>query len=237
MKNINYLKQIGLYLVLFLAVILLLQKCNNDKLQQQVGEYKILKEQLESKTKELDLEKQKRAEEKDSLNFQISQRETANIILEKEVISLKGTIADIKSRPNKQPKGLQGLADYFNEEFETNENIVIDGKVGLGQNTATDVTWELEEGKKAIEILPILEEVNKNQEQIIENQAKDKADLSTMLGSAEEEIKKQEELQETAEENIKVLEKQVKKQKNKNFWNKVLIGVGTIGGFLLGSQL
>ena len=40
-----------------------------------------------------------------------------------------------------------------------------------------------------------------------------------------------------SDENIKVLEKQVKKQKNKNFWNKVLIGVGSVGGFLLGSQL
>lgn len=236
MKNIN-LKQIGIGILVVVAIILLLQKCNNDKYQQLKGKYEILKVDYNKQKETISNISSARKKEKDSLNFQISQRETANIILEKEVILLKGTIADIKSRPNKQPKDLQGLVDYFNEEFETNENIIIGDKVGLGQNTATDVTWELEEGKKAIEILPILEEVNKNQEQIIENQAKDKADLSTMLISAEEEIKKQEELQETAEENIKVLEKQVKKQKNKNFWNKVLIGVGTIGGFLLGSQL
>ena len=36
---------------------------------------------------------------------------------------------------------------------------------------------------------------------------------------------------------IKVLEKQIKKQKRKTLWNKILIGVGTVGGFYLGTQL
>lgn len=236
MKNIN-LTQIGVVVVIALIVLFTFQKCNNNRYQQAVGENKILKEQLENKTKELVLEKENRKKEKDSLTFQISQRETAKIILEKENTSLKGQIADIKKRPIKQPKDLQGLADYFNEEYETNENVVINDKVGLGQDTAMDVSYDLEEGKKAIEIVPILEEVNKNQEQIIENQAKDKSDLSTMLNSAENELEKRKELQELAEKNIESLEKQNKKLKTKNVLNKVLIGVGVVGGFLIGNSL
>ena len=66
---------------------------------------------------------------------------------------------------------------------------------------------------------------------------KDKTDLGTMLKSAENVISEQNKLQEKADENINNLTKQVKKQKRKNVWNKILIGVGTLGGFYLGSQL
>ena len=69
------------------------------------------------------------------------------------------------------------------------------------------------------------------------NLNKDKVDLSLVISSAENEILERKKLQEMSDENIKNLEKQVKKQKNKNFWNKVLIIGGSVGGFLLGSQL
>ena len=81
------------------------------------------------------------------------------------------------------------------------------------------------------------ESVIKNQDTIISNLNKDKVDLSLVISSAENEITERKKLQEIAEENIGNLEKQVKKQKRKNFWNKVLIIGGSAGGFLLGSQL
>ena len=48
---------------------------------------------------------------------------------------------------------------------------------------------------------------------------------------------KKSKLQEKADENINNLTKQVKKQKRKNVWNKILIGVATFTGFYFGTQL
>lgn len=68
MKNIN-LTQIGVVVVIALIVLFIFQKCNNDRLQQEIGEGKILKEQLENKTKELALEKEKEKKKLILYNF------------------------------------------------------------------------------------------------------------------------------------------------------------------------
>jgi hypothetical protein len=110
-------------------------------------------------------------------------------------------------------------------------------KLRLTEETASDVTWELEDYDKVVEVSTLQDSVIKNQDTVISNLNKDKVDLSLVISSAENEITERKKLQEMADENIEVLEKQVKKQKKKNFWNKVLIGVGTVGGFLLGNQI
>lgn len=236
MKKIN-IPQIGSVVVIFLVIMFFLQKCNNDKYQQLIGERNVLKEALDNKVSEIDSLEILRKKEKDSVNRLMTERANERILIEKENTSLKKQINKIKKEVISVPTTVDSSVVYFNNRYNTVENIVIEDKVGLGISTSVEIITDLEEGDNAKEILPILEEVNTNQEKIIESQAKDKADLGTMLNSAEEEIKKREELQDLAEKNINSLENQVRQQKKKNFWNKVLIGVGTVGGFLLGKGL
>ena len=224
-------------IIIAVVIILGIQKCNNDKYQMLKGEYGILEEQYNTQKKELETISEKRQKEKDSLNFIISQREVTNNLLTKENTSLRDKISAIKDRPFSVPKNLEGLVLYFNERYQTKENIIVEDKVGLGLFTAMDISSELEEGDKAIEIIPLQVEVIKNQDTIIDNLNKDKKDLNVLIASAEDEIKKRKKLQEAGEKSVENLEKQVKKANNKNFWNKVLIGVGTVTGFLIGSQL
>lgn len=224
-------------IIIAVVIILGIQKCNNDKYQMLKGEYGILEEQYNTQKKELETISEKRQKEKDSLNFIISQREVTNNLLTKENTSLRDKISAIKDRPFSVPKNLEGLVLYFNERYQTKENIIVEDKVGLGLFTAMDVSSELEEGDKAIEIIPLQVEVIKNQDTIIDNLNKDKKDLNVLIASAEDEIQKRKKLQEAREKSVENLEKQVKKANNKNFWNKVLIGVGTISGFLIGKNL
>ena len=224
-------------IIIAVVIILGIQKCNNDKYQMLKGEYGILEEQYNTQKKELETISEKRQKEKDSLNFIISQREVTNNLLTKENTSLRDKISAIKDRPFSVPKNLEGLVLYFNERYQTKENIIVEDKVGLGLFTAMDISSELEEGDKAIEIIPLQVEVIKNQDTIIDNLNKDKKDLNVLIASAEDEIQKRKKLQEAGEKSVENLEKQVKKANNKNFWNKVLIGVGTVTGFLIGSQL
>ena len=224
-------------IIIAVVIILGIQKCNNDKYQMLKGEYGILEEQYNTQKKELETISEKRQKEKDSLNFIISQREVTNNLLTKENTSLRDKISAIKDRPFSVPKNLEGLVLYFNERYQTKENIIVEDKVGLGLFTAMDISSELEEGDKAIEIIPLQVEVIKNQDTIIDNLNKDKKDLNVLIASAEDEIQKRKKLQEAGEKSVENLEKQVKKANNKNFWNKILIGVGTISGFLIGKNL
>jgi peptidoglycan hydrolase CwlO-like protein len=234
MKNLNY-KRISLVLLILVILLIIPHFCNNtDRLQ---GQYDILKKQLSEQKELVNKLEQERTKEKDSLMFQISQREVSNSFLTAENNNLKDRIKTLNNRTNKKIKGLENLVAYFNDRYKVNNNVVVENKVGLTEETASDVTWELGDYDKVVEVSTLQDSVIKNQDTIISNLNKDKVDLSLVISSAENEITERKKLQEMAEDNIEVLEKQVKKQKKKNFWNKVLIGVGTVGGFLLGSQL
>ena len=238
MKNIKLdYRKITIILVIILIMLTTITTCIGKKLSGLEGEYKVLKENYEAQKSVVSSLSSARQKEKDSLNFQISQREVQNDFLRQENDKLKGDIQNIKNRPIKAPKGLDNLTQYFNDRYQTKENVVVSGKVGLGEESAMDVVSELEEFDKVVEILPIQEQVIKNQDSTISNLEKDKVDLKTQVSSAEDLIKEQEKLNKMAEENIDNLEQQVKKQKNKNFWNKLLIIGGSIGVFLLGSQV
>ena len=234
LENLDY-KKISLILLILVILAIIPHFCNNtDRLQ---GQYDILKKQLSEQKQVVKETEEKRLQEKDSLLFVISQRNIENDLLYSEIDCLKKRIQDLKNKPISIPKDLNGLVTYFNQRYKNIENKVVDNKVGLVEDVAKDVVVEIEEGDRAIETVSLQESVIKNQDTIISNLNKDKVDLSLVVSSAENEITERKKLQEMSDENIKSLEKQVKKQKNKNFWNKVLIGVGTIGGFLLGSQL
>ena len=238
MKNIKLdYRKITIILVIILIMLTTITTCIGKKLSGLEGEYKVLKENYEAQKSVVSSLSSARQKEKDSLNFQISQREVQNDFLRQENDKLKGDIQNIKNRPVKAPKGLDNLTQYFNDRYQTKENVVVSGKVGLGEESAMDVVSELEEFDRVVEILPIQEQVIKNQDSTISNLEKDKVDLKTQVSSAEDLIKEREKLNKMAEENIDNLEQQVKKQKNKNFWNKVLIGVGIAGGVLIGQGL
>ena len=234
LENLNY-KRISLVLLILVILAIIPHFCNNtDRLQ---GQYDILKKQLSEQKQIVKETEEKRLKEKDSLLFVISQRNIENDFLYSENNGLKKRNKDLKNKPISVPKDLNGLVVYFNQRYKTIENKVVDNKVGLVEDVAKDVVVEIEEGDRAIETVSLQEGVIKNQDTIISNLNKDKADLSLVISSAEKEISERKKLQEMSEENIKVLEKQVKKQKRKNFWNKVLIIGGSVGGFLLGNQL
>lgn len=233
-ENLNY-KKISLVLLILVILAIIPHFCNNtDRLQ---GQYNILKKQLSEQKQIVKETEEKRLQEKDSLLFVISQRNIENDLLYSENDGLKKRIQDLRNKPISVLKDLNSLAVYFNQRYKTIENKVIDNKVGLVEDVAKDVVVEIEEGDRAIETVSLQEGVIKNQDTIISNLNKDKVDLSLVISSAENEISERKKLQEMSDENIKSLEKQVKKQKRKNFWNKVLIIGGSVGGFLLGSQL
>ena len=224
-------------LVILLIMLLTITTCIGNKLSGLEGEYKVLKSNYEAQKSVVSNLSSARQKEKDSLNFVISQREVENSFLRDENNKYKEDIQKIKNRPVKTPKGLENLTQYFNDRYKTKENVVVSNKVGLAEESAMDTVSELEEFDKVVEIVPLQENIIKNQNTTISNLEKDKVDLKTQISSAEDLIEEQKKLNEMVSKNIDSLEKQVKKQKNRNFWNKVLIIGGSVGGFILGNSL
>ena len=232
MENLNYKRISGVLLILVILLIIP-HMCNNTG--ELEGQYKDLKKQYSAQKELVNTIEKLRQEEKDSLNNEIKTREWENSDLVSENNRLR---EKIKNQPKiNVPKDVIGLVKYFNHRYKTNENKVVQNKVGLVEEVAYDVSFELEEGDRAVETIKTQDTIINNQETIITNLNKDKKDLDTMLKSAENVISEQNKLQEKADENINNLTKQVKKQKRKNVWNKILIGVATFTGFYFGTQL
>ena len=232
MENLNYKRISGILLILVILLIIPYMCNNTGELE---GQYKELKKQYNAQKELVKIIEDLRQEEQDSLNEEIKTREWEN----KDLVSENNRLRDkIKNQPRiNVPKDAEGLVKYFNTRYKTDENKVVENKIGLVQEVAYDVSYELEEGDRAVENLKTQDTIINNQETIITNLNKDKTDLGTMLKSAENVISEQNKLQQKADENINNLTKQVKKQKRKNVWNKILIGAGALGGFYLGSQL
>ena len=228
METIN-LKRTKIIAIIIILLVLFLQKCTNNKLSILEKEYNVLKEKYKNQKIFIDSLSFSRKKEKDSLEFQIKQREVYNEFLNNENISLKDNILKIKNKPINIPKDVESLVGYFNEKYEK-ENVIIENKIGLGQVTATNVVTDLENGNKAVLIVPIQDSVISNQEIIIKNLNSDKEDLNLIVFAAEKEIEERKKLEDLAEENIKNLEKQIKNQKIKTV---IYTGAGIIGGILI----
>ena len=188
---------------------------------------------LETLKQEIVLIEEKRVKERDSLSAIISKREFQNNILISKNNSLKSNIKTIKVKHIEKVEGLENLVAYFNQRFEVDDNKVVDNRVGLTEETASDITWELEDYDNISEIASLQEGVINNQDTIISNLNKDKQNLSLIVSSAENELEQRKKLQELADEQIKGLNR---KNKRRSFFDKVLIVGSGIGGYLIGKK-
>lgn len=231
MKNNQYLP----YIIIVGLIILLfsMKSCNDKKYQQLKGKYEVLKENYQNQKDTVKIVEERRIKEKDSLNKEIIKREVENKNLLSINENLESKINSLKNKPISVPKDNDNLVKYFNDRYNTTENQVIDDKVGLGNETAQDVTYDLEEGDNLQEITKLQDEQIINQKKQISNLEQDKEDVKQQLLSAELSIEEQKKLQKLADDNINNLKSQVKTLNNKNTFNKILIPVAFgVGGFI-----
>lgn len=229
----NNYKKIFIGIVVFILCVGLLQKCNNNKYNQLKGKYEILENQYKKQKDGIKVFEDFRIKEKDSLNLEIKKREKSNKDLSYQNSTLESKIKTLSDKKIVVPKDVQGLVRYFNERYKTNENKVVENKVGLTEFTAIDVSYELEEGDNLIAIDSIKTIQLKNKDTQIVSLEKDKTDIKTQLTTAEQDILKRKELEKSAEDNINNLKSQVNKLKTKSTLNKILVPVVFgVGGFL-----
>ena len=230
-------KQLAFLIIGFIAVIFLLQRCNDNTIQRLRGEGSVLQElYMEQKDLVNALEEQ-RIRERDSLSSLIFLREKRNQELASENTALRKRINDIRAKPIVTPKTIEGLTLYFNRRYNTEENVSLNNAVNLKQTTASNVVEDLELGDKAVEIVELQDSIIKNQDDIITNLSDDKGDLKTMLDAAENEIAERKRLEELADRNIKNLKGQNRNLRRQTKLNRVLIPAAFVGGFLIGQQI
>lgn len=229
------IKQYTPYIIIAIVVMLFAVWYNytNNSYQRLQGEYSVLKAQYEAQKENVKLLDDFRKKEKDSLNKAISSREEENKKLRLRERTLQDKIDGIKKRPVKLPTDLKTSVAYYNIEYKTVENEVVEDKVGLGLETSSKVIEDIENGKKCEEIVVLKDEQLADKDSVIVNLETDKKDLSVLVFSAEKQIEADKLLQKSADENINSLTKQNKKLKTKNFLNKVLVPAAFVLGLLI----
>ena len=229
------IKQYAPYIIIAIAVILFAVWYNyiNNSYQRLQGEYTILKAQYEAQKENVKLLDDFRKKEKDSLNKAISSREEENKKLRLRERTLQDKIDGIKKRPIKLPTDLKTSVAYYNTEYKTVENKVIEDKVGLGLDTSGKVIEDIENGKKCEEIVVLKDGQLVSKDSVIVNLETDKKDLSVLVFSAEKQIEADKQLQKSADENINNLTKQNKKLKTTGVLTKILVPVAFVLGLLI----
>ena len=237
-QNFKWDYRYNIFLPIIIATILVLffRSCVDDKSQQWKGKYEILEQKYQQKEKEYALANQKRQAKEDSLQKQIDIRDVEYQILLFDNNELEKKIAESKKKPINTPKDLKGLKIYYDNRYETNTEIIND-KLGLPEEVAADVSYELEEGDNCSETVLLQDEQIKNQNQQIDILQKNNEDTKSMLALKEEDNKELKSLNEAGKENINALEKQVKTLNTKNTLNRILIPIALVGGGFVGYQI
>lgn len=198
----------------FLAILLLVLKCTNSS-----NEIAPIKQNVKV------IEKQRKVYIDSFKNARILLAKT-NEKLSNDILYYKKEIERLKSKKIEVPKDVQGLVLFFNDRYQTKLNEVVNNKVGLSEETAYDVSFELSEFDNQVEIL-------KNKDKIIFAQDSINTNLTVEIKGFEKSML----LYETeikAKDNLNLMfEKENKKLKRKNTFTKILVPASfLIGGFL-----
>lgn len=146
----------------------------------------IYDEKLEKFEKEKDSFEIERIKMKDSLNKEISIRESENESLKEKNDLLNISLLSLRNKPKPIPlKGISEYVDYFNNRYSTNENKVIGSFVGIGENTSFSIFSELSGLDNITKVSKIQTEMISNKDLEIGNLNKDKIDLKSLLNSCE----------------------------------------------------
>ena len=207
--------------------------CENNKYQKLSGQYELLKLDYSKAKDGVKIAETKRIQKEDSLNTVISQKQES-------IVSLRGDVVVLKSKlSNKKPERIPDseLAAYYNTRYEAVDCREVENLIGLTKDVAQTVVIELKNGDEAFKNNYLYSGIIKKQEEQISLQDSVIKDKDSINLFAQKELEQRKILEKSADENIENLNKQLKKQKNKNTLNKVLIGVGVVGGILIGKGL
>jgi len=218
-----------------IVLILIVRGCVNNQEQVLKGESKQLKQQKELLQKQVDSLSLLRVKEKDSVFNVFAAKKVENERLNSTNKKLLSQIESIKKKriEFKTPTDLEGFAVYFNSRYKTDENKVVENKVGLGDYTARDVTSELESGDECWQVDSVKTVLISNKDIELKNKDVEIKGFSLLLNSAEKEIKERENLQNKTDELNKNLNQQLKKRKLNNTLTKILIPVSFVVGVLI----
>lgn len=143
-------------------------------------------EQLKNLERERDSLEIERIKMKDSLNKEISIRESENESLKEKNGLLNNSLLSLRNKPKPVPlKDVSEYVEYFNNRYSTNENKVLGSFVGLGEKTSFSVFSDLLGLDNIREVSKIQTEIISNKDLEIGNLNKDKTDLRSLLNSCE----------------------------------------------------
>lgn len=236
MKKVD-IKTLIVLAIIFLIALFSIKSHEDKKYQQLTGKYELLQKQYAIKEERVQKLEEDRKKERDSLNILIKNREIENQKLIISNVNLEKRIKQLETKKILIPTDAPGLSEYFNDRYATEENKPIENKIGLGLNTAYNVSYELEEKDIFSEVIVLKNSQINNKDTLIFNLEKNTEDLTKMFLTAEQELIERKKLQNIANENIEVLGKQIKSLNKNKKLNRILIPAAALVGGFVGYQI
>lgn len=216
--------------------ILLMQTCENNNLTQLTSENKALKQLYQQKENELIANNLIRGIKLDSLQKEINKRDLAYQVLSFDFNEVNKKLKEVKDKPIVVPKDLNGLKEYYDTRYNTETAIIADN-LALPEDTAKDVSYDLEEGDRCAEITQLQNEQIDIQTKQIDVLEKNNTAISSQLELTKESNNELKDLNEIGKKNINSLEKQVETLNNKSKFMTYFIPISFATGLIIGNQL
>lgn len=232
-------------IIIVVLVILLLSVgfCSHNRQKTLQGEYNILKEQYQTQKDGVKVIEESRHREKDLLNKENKKLEEKTNSSEKRVVELYDNIQKLKKQTQKQKEQLKNmsyveLAQEINIQFNSNEASATSNSVDLKGDLPSKVLEVVYDANECQYVVASKDEQLKEKDIQIGNTKQELKNTVSMLFSAENEIEQKDLLQETADRNIKNLEKQNRNLKVKSFLTAyILPPLIFIGGVYVGTKV
>lgn len=241
-KSVNTYKR-EIIIAGLLILLLSVGFCSHNRQKTLQGEYNILKEQYQTQKDGVKVIEDSRRKEKDSINKENKKLQEKTIQSEQRVAKLEDNIQRLKNQTQKQKEQLKNmsyvqLAQEINKEFNSNEASATNNSVDLKGDLPSKVLETVYDANECQAVVADKDEQLKEKDNQIDNTKQELKNTSSMLFSAENEIKAKDLLQENADKNIKNLEKQNNNLKVKNFLTTyILPPLVFIGGVYVGTKV
>lgn len=226
----------GILAIVLVVLFFVARSCENNKYNQQKGENKILEKEVQKAKDGLVIAEQARKKQKDSISTENIRKEQKIKELEEELKNSENKVSDLNKSAQKIREKIKNMsyikvADSLNVIYKTKNAVADDNGVDLKGDLPNKVLSSVVDANIYYYLSVEKDSQLKSKNDILQVKDQQLIDKSLLLVSAEKSLEESKQLNQVQTDFTDGLKKENKGLRNKNVFNKILIGV--LGGALI----
>lgn len=228
--------------IVFLLIFLSAKSCTDKKADVLSGENKILKQQTEILKDGLVVAERIRLKQKDSIRLEDIKRQEEQNILEQKVIVSQDKVKQLEknnviAKEKIKNLTLVSVAKELNTIYGGNNAVATSNSIDARGSLPYQLLETVSDANTSSEVIKEKNIQLNSKDSLIISKNEDNKALSLNLFSAENNLNTYKQLSQLQTDLNKNLEKENDKLKNKSWWNKMLIPIGAVAGYVIGAKI